>query len=100
MQQQLYSSGASITTPLLEYQLKPQILKTVFECYLHMLWYVVTTNILAMMLAQAHTVLGFLKTICDVLKSEFTVSLKRKLVLFFWGVHFFSPVKFKIFLPS
>jgi len=42
-----------------------------------------TTNIPAMMLAQVHTVLGFLKPICDILQSEFTVSLKRKLLLFF-----------------
>lgn len=38
--------------------------------------YVVTT--IPRMLDQAYTLLRFLKTICDIIKSEFTVSLKRK----------------------
>lgn len=57
--------------------------------------YVVTT--IPRMLAQAYTLLRFLKTILDLIKSEFTVSLKRKLLLFFL-VFFFFPFKFKIFL--
>lgn len=50
------------------------------------------------MLAQAYTLLRFLKTILDLIKSEFTVSLKRKLLLLLFSVFFFFPFKFKIFL--
>lgn len=49
-------------------------------------WYIVTTNIPAIMLTQAHT--RFLNTICNRLKSEFAVSLKHKLLLFFWEAAF------------
>lgn len=48
------------------------------------------------MLGQAYIVVGFLKTICDTPKNEFTTSLKKiSMVLLKKG---FFPIKFKLFL--